>query len=455
MLNKSNFHLNLLEIDINEVLYPHQGIPLQLNASLKLQSGQVALLKGPTGCGKTTILHCINGIIPQVIEARLKGSIFHNGKQLARAEHIASTANPTTYTLLQNPFHSFIGVTNLFPPDINSGSEWMLERMRKYRSFHDLSAGERQRLLLKNAFQSNPDILLLDEPLSRLDENGKATFLKNLERRKQTRNGMTIIAEHHYEYLQNLIDVELSLKSQEYNSHSNNTDHPLNVKKIPQPDFSIAANANQYPANPSAVLVTLKDVSAKIAGQYLFHNVNLQIEAAQITGITGANGAGKTTLGKIIARRRKPSQGKVIPSHHNLKSAMLYEDPASQLFCDTVQAEIAFAAQNYNLHAKYPAWLLETFNLKTVAQYSPFHLSHGQQERAAFAALLSKFPSLIVLDEPTQGQDEIGAAKTAEIVKYMASLGRGIVILTHDMKFLQQTAHQIYRLHNHHLEKIA
>jgi energy-coupling factor transporter ATP-binding protein EcfA2 len=172
----------------------------------------------------------------------------------------------------------------------------------------------------------------------------------------------------------------------------------------------------------------LQKVSYNINGVSLLQDIDLEIPSSQIISITGPNGSGKTTLGKILCGQLKPFKGKVICHNPRVKTAFLFEDPQAQLICDTVQDEVYFAARNFALPREFPDYLLHIFNLQSLQFNSPLHLSHGQQTKTAFAAILSHNPELVILDEPTQGQDPSAIKYLISFLKSLAIAGKAVVI---------------------------
>ena len=417
-----------------------------------MRAGEVALIKGASGSGKTSFLRCLNGVIPEVIEAEYSGNILWDGTSILDSVNGGPANSPTTFTLLQNPFHSFIGYGDIFNSKRTDDGGWMMQRMKDSRSFHDLSAGERQRLLLKKAFQAEPDILLLDEPASRLDEDGLKVLNESLAERKRKKQGITIITEHRWDSFKDLVDAEMNLNDEDDNKNIHTRDKNLsNINDFgSQYMFDLTGNG----IAKGSVLISLQKVGAKINGKWLFKDVNLELRAGEVIGITGPNGSGKTTLAKLMVRKRNPSQGKIVRYNDRLKSVILYEDPQSQLLCDTVCDEVSFAADNYGLPDEYPHWLLKAFGLEDLKKHSPFHLSHGQQERTVIAAILSKNPELVVLDEPTQGQDKDNKKSLITLIRSLSRLGKGVLLLSHDGEFLNHSADILFLLKDGRLERV-
>ncbi len=411
-----------------------------------MTSGQAALITGPTGSGKTTLLRCIGGIIPGLIEADFEGEILWKGRRLN--PEARTNGSPRIYTVLHNPFHAALDYGVSDPSRLNGAGKWLLESMERSRSFHDLSAGERMRLSLARAFSAEADILLLDEPLAHLDRQGVKVFLEMLEKRKRLNRSITIIAEHRREKLQRLTDVKIELnRPVEQSAELDSVD-----ESIQSLFTSIEAQKNSL--SNSSPLLNLSDVGMKYNGKPVFSGVNLQIRSGEALGITGPNGSGKSTLGRIIGGNHPPSQGSVTTRNGKPRTAALFENPATQFLCDTVEDEIHFARRNFGVPKPFAAALMEVFGLIDCRRKSPLRLSHGQGERTAAAAALAGNPDLIVLDEPTQGQDSEGRERLAQLIKALSHSGKAVVTLSHDVEFLIESCDRVLAFRDGSLETL-
>lgn len=178
--------------------------------------------------------------------------------------------------------------------------------------------------------------------------------------------------------------------------------------------------------------------------------VDLTIGEAETLAIVGENGAGKTTLVKHITGLLKPTSGKVLVDGEDTsrrttaelsrKVGVAFQNPDHQLFSESVEQEIEFALRNFGfseeLIRQRVDWSLNFFGLVEYRKSSPLTLSGGEKKRLTIACILSWDPKVVVLDEPTVGQDAIQKEKLLEIIKMLRSTGKTVIIVSHDIEFL-------------------
>jgi energy-coupling factor transport system ATP-binding protein len=198
-------------------------------------------------------------------------------------------------------------------------------------------------------------------------------------------------------------------------------------------------------------LIEFRDVSfVHQNGVTALSGVSLSVEKQELVGIVGENGAGKTTLVKHINGLLKPTTGSVWVDGRDTRDAstaqlarnvgIAFQNPDHQLFSDSVENEVTFALKNFGfdpaLIARRLDWALGFFGLEEYRKSSPLILSGGEKKRLTLASILAWDPSVVVLDEPTVGQDMIQKEKLAEIVRLLNSTGKTVIVVSHDVEFL-------------------
>jgi energy-coupling factor transport system ATP-binding protein len=200
-------------------------------------------------------------------------------------------------------------------------------------------------------------------------------------------------------------------------------------------------------------MIEVKDVHYTYpSGVEALKGVSLAIQDGEFVAIMGQNGAGKTTLVKHFNGLLKPTKGKVyVDSTDTTKTSVatlaktvgfVFQNPDSQLFSESVEEEIAFALRNFGFEKdvveKRVTWALNLLNLTQYRKTSPFMLSGGERKRVALASVLAWDPRILVLDEPTIGQDYQQKEKLRQFILQMKTQNRTVVIVTHDVEFVAE-----------------
>lgn len=183
--------------------------------------------------------------------------------------------------------------------------------------------------------------------------------------------------------------------------------------------------------------------------------VSMSISAGEVVSIIGQNGGGKTTLAKHLNGLLKPSRGVVLVKGHDTREtpthilsstvAYVFQNPSHQIFMSTVYDEVAYGPIQQGLPKSIieerVKTALEMVGLGAVdTKTHPYDLDYGQMKLLTIASAIAMNPDVFVLDEPTTGQDHKGRRKVAEVVKKLNDMGKTIIIITHDMKFVTETA---------------
>jgi energy-coupling factor transport system ATP-binding protein len=449
-------------------------LPALLNVSFEVEQGECILVTGPSGCGKSTLGRVLTGLIPQVIPAELSGSVQVAGLDVAA--HTPAEISATVGTVFQDPsthlFHLKVadevafGPQNLGLPrdEIERRSRWAMETLGLLeladRKPTDLSGGQKQRLAIASALAMQPKVLVLDEPTASLDVPGTRSVVAALEE-LQRKYGLTIVLmEHRLAEVRNLADQVLVLDRGQAVA-AGTFDHVLGDHRLLQqyglrrpteePLTPWAELLSPNGSHPERVqpLLTVRDVSAGYRGRAVVEQVSLDIYPGEFIALVGDNGAGKSTLALAIAGLLKPLhgeirfQGKSRP-RPGLDISLLFQNPADQLFTDSVEEELAFGPRN--LRCYEPEWekqVLESADLESLRRRKPFSLSVGQQQRTALASCLSLRPRLVILDEPTLGQDWGHLQQLMDFILALNRQGTAILLITHDYKLVYRYAQRV------------
>ena len=200
-------------------------------------------------------------------------------------------------------------------------------------------------------------------------------------------------------------------------------------------------------------MILVEGVSFKYpSGVEALKGVFLTVKDGEFIAIMGQNGAGKTTLVKHFNGLLKPSSGTIrVDGVETTKTTIaslsktvgfVFQNPDHQLFSETVEQEIAFALKNFGFEEavveKQITWALNLLSLEQYRKTSPFMLSGGERKRVALASVLAWDPQILILDEPTIGQDHEQKEKLRQFILQLQTQGKTVVIVTHDVEFVAE-----------------
>ena len=205
-------------------------------------------------------------------------------------------------------------------------------------------------------------------------------------------------------------------------------------------------------------MIEVKDVRFIYpTGVEALRGVSLTIRDGEFVAIMGSNGAGKTTLVKHFNGLLKPTKGDILVDGVNTRKesiahlarrvGFVFQNPDHQLFCETAEEEIAFALKNFGFDEATVGtranWALNLLDIEQYRQTSPFMLSGGERKRLALASVLAWDPKVVVLDEPTIGQDFEQKEKLRQFIVQLNAQGKTVVVVTHDVEFVADCAPRV------------
>jgi len=203
--------------------------------------------------------------------------------------------------------------------------------------------------------------------------------------------------------------------------------------------------------------IRVENVYFAYDSQPVLKGVSLLLRTGEVLALMGENGAGKTTLVKHFTGLLKPQRGRVLVFGVDTREAsvaqlarrvgLVFQNPDHQLFAESVEEEILFTLRNmgYPLDRarEISERVLKAFDLKRYRDKSPYNLSVGERKRLALAAVLCYEPDVLVLDEPTAGQDYYNKSKISRLILSLKRRGKGVVLVTHDVEFAIQVADRV------------
>ncbi len=434
--------------------YPFSKQKIEINGELAIHHGECILLKGASGSGKSTLLMALKGLIPHLIHGKITGEILFHNKSIRAISAEESLKigylqqNPDSQLICHTVFDELaFGLENLSTPRekiiqlVTDISQKFAVSHLLDKSVKSLSGGQKQIINLLAILLLEPEVLLLDEPTAFLDPDS-AYKLVNLIK-EHIADKVVVIIEHNYHYFQPLVNrlINIDLNG---NIHEENLDAKDWNQTLPSINHQIVNSKHQ-------TLLTIDNLNFSYDNsETLLENINLDIGKGEIIGIIGKNGTGKSTLFKLICGII-PSKNQVLYNSQPVEKitkkqlwndiSLLWQNPESHFIHNTVEMEL-----NGNLE------LAAELGLDKHLKSNPFCLSEGQKRRLSLGITLNKKPKLLLLDEPTFGQDLKNKQILGNILVKIAKEGTSLLIISHDPDFLRSITKKTYQLVNKSLE---
>ncbi len=455
--------------------YHSRTVPAIRNINLSLEPGQIMLLAGSSGCGKTTLMRCINGLIPHSYRGEMSGEVLIHGQSVRGMS--LSQISRNVGTLLQDPERQILGTYVLNEvcfglESLGMSREEMLpiahralERLHishlKDKETFFTSGGEKQKVALAGVLAMEPNILLLDEPLASLDPASAHEALQAF--RELADEGLSImIVEHRVEDVLSINPEKVVYMDDGEITYSGDVAGLLEAVdysriKLPANVIARRAKGKPFPVFKPTVpqldpnsepLVSFQDVrfQYKEDTPEVLHGINMEVRAGEVIAILGHNGSGKTTTVKHALGLLKPTTGKVLLGGKDSKKntiaqaaktiGYVFQSPTQMLFASTVREELSYGPENLGFSKEEVAanvdWAIETVHLEAELPTPPLALSFGQQKRVSIASVLSMRSRVLMMDEPTAGQDYWNYQSFMDTILQTPGFD-AIIFITHDL----------------------
>ncbi len=416
------------------------------DVSFSLEAGKVLAVVGPSGSGKTTLTYCISGIIPHRIPGTVRGSIKIDGEEML-GRSIEEITRHVGF-VLQNYELQIFGLT--VEEDIELSADNCDDEMVKQilASFgldayvkyfvHELSGGLKHRLVIASTLLRDVRYLVMDDPVANLDWKGKKTLAETIEILRDKGKGILLLGKK-MRGLENVIDevIELPGRQGSPNTHSIRTAFPLRSN---QPK-------NDGPA------ASFDAVWFRYSRDYVLRDVNLEVRRGEVVSVMGPNGSGKTTMMKLMNGLLRPTKGRVVVSGLDTRNSSpsrlarhvgtVFQESEKYIVFESVWDEATFGPKNLGMGYEHVENALEMLGLSSKRHENTYLLSVGEKMRLSIASVIAMDPEIVIMDEPTTGQDEETLSQLASIIQGLKSHGKTVVIVTHDTDFALQTSDRI------------
>lgn len=417
------------------------------NVNLELDYSSINLIAGPSGEGKSTVMNIISGIIPSLINGQITGEVFIDEENISNKK--LGDISRKVGIVLQNPDSQIIqkrvddeiafGLENIGvkPETIKKQINTVTKMMNLDPNWEcrKLSLGQKQRLIIASILAMGQKIILLDEPLSSIDKKCSLLILNTLKSLKRAGYCIVII-EHRLDILLPYVDNIFHIENKQITKIENKEEY---LKKQSERIVDICSSDDS-----TSDLFKLENISFKTNKREILKNISFSIPKGKRTLILGENGCGKTTLIQIIARLLKQSSGTI---HQSLDSKFkekkhgskkwfkkvgyIFQNPDYQLFMPTVKDELYYNQKD----KEYADKIASLFDIKKLYNRHPQSLSEGQKRRVSIAAILASRPSVVILDEPTVGQDYKHLKEMVNTLNLIHQQEKNtMIIITHDVR---------------------
>ena len=473
--------------------YPNTEETAVRNLSFRVEPGELKVVTGASGCGKTTLMRLANGIAPQILGGEVTGTVRIDDCDVSETP-VADLAEKVG-TLFQDPEEQFCALNvgdeitfalksrAMTPDDVNARLERAAETLGISHlldaDIHSLSEGQKQKVGLAGILALGPKVLVLDEPSANLDPESTESLARTIGELKR-RGSAILIVDHRLYWLKDVVDEVLVMSEGRIAARGPFEmlrDEPLRrryglrlscVDDVRRTLPRIEVRAFGEPLERGAA-ERLRVESLRFAhpdADPIFEGVSFAVPEG-ITALIGPNGSGKTTLARILtglhrAEGRFEVDGDRLAARSLMSRAGLVLQYADhQLQMRTVREEVAAAVRAARLaEAKREKKgllsrislakpngvdgvradkILRSLRLEGLSSRHPQSLSGGEKQRLVIGCAIAKSPSILVLDEPTSGLDGENMRVIADILRSEASAGRAVFLITHDLELLARS----------------
>ena len=496
-----------MEYKVNNISYKYttDGPQVLKNVSFSIEQGKVTAIVGPSGCGKSTLVQIFSQVIPKLIaNGELEGSF-----DVPEGTFVSVVSQNPENQLFGYGVEDAIafGLENIGMPqaEIVERMEYVLDLLKlqylRKRSVDNLSGGQRQSVCIASVLAMKPDILIMDEPVSSLDPNGKKMVQDILGELRESGN-TTVIVDNNLVWSAGIVDHVVGILDGEVVFDGSRDEFFQNFELqeklgviLPQeveiyralsakvPDVKMFYNMDQARAelagraaakprlekdvtaesfNP---VISVKDLVKQFSDGFIgLKHVDAQVPEGKIVAILGQNGSGKTTFVKHLNGLYKPTSGEVDYRGESIlgKSVaqiskniiLVFQHPEHMLFEETVEKELTFCArmQGVDFTEENITEILTRYHLEKEKENFPLNLSMGQKHMLTILSVLLSSADVILLDEPTLGMDGFLIGDLEKMVLELKKAGKTIIMISHEIPFVFRLAD--YTVILNHGEKV-
>lgn len=479
---------------VNDISYKYSpdGKEVLKKVNFSIEKGKVTAIVGPSGCGKSTLVQIFSQVIPKLIgNGELQGSF-----DVPEGTFVSVVSQSPENQLFGYGVEDAIafGMENLGLPqeEIMERMEYVLDLLNlqylRNRSVANLSGGQRQSVCIASVLAMDPDILIMDEPVSSLDPNGKK-MVQNILGQLSINGNTTVLVDNNLVWSAGIVDHVIGLLDGEVVFDGARDDFfkdfalqerlgviiPQEVeiyrelsKSFPQLELFYTVEEGQkqleklipvkeftntqVQEEEKEPVITVHNLGKTFNdGFHALIDVNANVAKGKVVAVLGQNGSGKTTFVKHLNGLHKPTEGDVRYKGESIikktvaqvskNIILVFQHPEHMLFEETVERELTFCArmQQAPFSEEQLTEVLKAYHLEEDRETFPLNLSMGKKHMLTILSVLFSSADVIILDEPTLGMDGFLIKELADMIRKLSAEGKTVIMISHEIPLVFKT----------------
>ena len=479
---------------VNDISYKYtpDGKEVLKKVSFTIEKGKVTAIVGPSGCGKSTLVQIFSKVIPKLIgNGELQGTF-----DVPEGTFVSVVSQSPENQLFGYGVEDAIafGMENLGLPqeEIMERMEYVLDLLNlqylRNRSVANLSGGQRQAVCIASVLAMEPDILIMDEPVSSLDPNGKK-MVQSILGQLSINGNTTVLVDNNLVWSAGIVDHVIGLLDgevvfdgsrddffrdfelqerlgviipqeveiyRELSRHFPGLDLFYTVeegrKQIEKLICSKEFTNTEVSEEEKEPIITVHNLGKTFSdGFHALIDVNANVAKGKVVAILGQNGSGKTTFVKHLNGLYKPTEGDVRYRGESIihktvakiskNIILVFQHPEHMLFEETVERELTFCEcmQQVDFSEEQITEVLKAYHLEEERETFPLNLSMGKKHMLTILSVLFSSADVIVLDEPTLGMDGFLIKELADMIKKLSGEGKTVIMISHEIPLVFKT----------------
>ena len=479
---------------VNDISYKYtpDGKEVLKKVNFSIEKGKVTAIVGPSGCGKSTLVQIFSQVIPKLIgNGELQGSF-----DVPEGAFVSVVSQSPENQLFGYGVEDAIafGMENLGLPqeEIMERMEYVLDLLNlqylRNRSVANLSGGQRQSVCIASVLAMDPDILIMDEPVSSLDPNGKK-MVQSILGQLSINGNTTVLVDNNLVWSAGIVDHVIGLLDGEVVFDGTRDDFftdfalqerlgviiPQDVeiyrelsKSFPQLELFYTVEEGQkqleklipvreftntqVQEEEKEPVITVHNLGKTFSdGFHALIDVNANVAKGKVVAVLGQNGSGKTTFVKHLNGLHKPTEGDVRYKGESIikktvaqvskNIILVFQHPEHMLFEETVERELTFCArmQQVPFSEEQLTEVLKSYHLEEDRETFPLNLSMGKKHMLTILSVLFSSADVIILDEPTLGMDGFLIKELADMIKKLSAEGKTVIMISHEIPLVFKT----------------